>query len=95
MPQIRFLKNRPVVQVEAGANLMRALLAAGVPVASSCNGAGVCGKCKIRVPLNEENLSPMSTDELFILEKNGIGKGFRISCQCLVQGDVTVDTSYW
>lgn len=95
MPQIRFSKNRPAVDVPAGVNLMRALLDAGVPVASSCNGAGVCGKCKVQVPRGGENLSPISDDEIFILEKNGIGKGLRISCQCLVQGDVTVDTSYW
>ena len=75
---------------------MASLLAAGIPVASSCGGAAVCGKCVLEVLEKPENLSPPGEDELFLLEKeNLIGKNLRVSCQCDVLGDVTLDASYW
>lgn len=74
---------------------MRVLLEAGIPVASSCNGEGICGKCKVRIVSGAENLSPASEDELFLMNKNRISKDHRISCQTKVQGDATIDASYW
>ncbi len=95
MPQIHFKKNRPPLDVALGENLMKTLLDAGVPVASSCQGVGVCGKCKIQVIEGWANLSKPTDDELFLMEKNNIGKNFRISCQSIVLGDITIDTGYW
>lgn len=75
---------------------MQALLDAGVPVASSCGGDAVCGKCVLKVIEGAENLSPPTPDELFLREKDGLpSEGVRVSCQCRVLGDVTVDARYW
>ncbi|MBS1968721.1 MAG: (2Fe-2S)-binding protein [Bdellovibrionales bacterium] len=95
MPTIRFKKNRPPIEVPVGAVLMRSLLDAGLPVASSCNSDGVCAKCGIRIVEGMENLSEPNATELFLKEKNNIRAGFRISCQTQVLGDVTVDAGYW
>lgn len=95
MPVIRFKKNIPEVEVPVGANLMKSLLAAGMPVASSCNSDGVCAKCGIRITEGMENLSEPNATEIFLKEKNSIRKDFRISCQTLVLGDIFVDTGYW
>jgi len=95
MPTIRFKKNKPPIEVPVGAVLMRSLLDAGLPVASSCNADGVCAKCGIRIVEGMENLSEPNATELFLKEKNGIRDGFRISCQTQVLGDVTVDAGYW
>lgn len=78
-----------------GANLMKSLLAAGLPVASSCNSEGVCGKCAIRIVSGAENLSEPNATENFLKEKNNIRPEFRISCQTLVYGDIVVDAGYW
>lgn len=74
---------------------MSALLAAGVPVASSCRGDGVCAKCRIRIVEGARNLGPEGDVEKFLREKFQIPKNERVSCQTLVNGDITVDTSYW
>lgn len=74
---------------------MTALLDAGLPVASSCSGDGVCGKCKVQIIEGNENLSAPHETELFLKEKNSIPKENRISCQVQVLGPIKVDTSYW
>lgn len=95
MPLISFKKNRTPLTVEPGANLMKALLDGGLPVASSCGGDGVCAKCKIQILEGEQNLSSANETEKFLKESKGIPAGQRISCQCEVLGDITVDTTYW
>lgn len=95
MPKIKFVKNKPEIEVPAGANLMRALLKAGLPVASSCNGDGVCSKCRIKIIEGQKNLSEPNDTELILKEQNSISKELRISCQVEVLGDVTVDAGYW
>lgn len=95
MPTIRFKKAFAPIEVEAGANLMATLLKAGLPVASSCSSDGVCAKCGIRILEGAENLSAPNPTELFLKEKNGIRKEFRISCQTFVHGDIVIDAGYW
>ncbi|MGZ3772894.1 MAG: 2Fe-2S iron-sulfur cluster-binding protein [Pseudobdellovibrionaceae bacterium] len=96
MPQIFFFKkNRPPINVPAGANLMNALLDENIPVASSCNGDGICAKCKIEILNGAENLSQENETEIFLKEKFNLPKTIRISCQTEIIGDITVDASYW
>lgn len=95
MPSIRFLKNYPEIVVEPGANLMKTLLKAGLPVASSCNGDGVCSKCRIRVLEGLENLSHINTIEQNMRDRLKIAREFRIACQTEVLGDILIDTAYW
>lgn len=95
MAQIRFTKPRPALDVESGVNLMEALLAGGLPVASSCRGEGVCGKCRIEIVEGNKNLSKQTDLELFLRDRHSIPKESRVSCQVQVLGDITVNTSYW
>lgn len=74
---------------------MRALLDAGIPVASSCSGDGICAKCKINVVEGLDQLSPENDTEQFLKMKHKLAPNIRISCQTFVQGDITIDTSYW
>ena len=95
MPEIRFQKPRPPLIVEMGVNLMQALLAGGLPVASSCKGDGVCAKCRIEIIDGKQNLSPENEREAFLRERHSIPRNQRVSCQVSVLGDITVTTSYW
>ena len=95
MPLISFIKNKAPLEVPAGANLMKSLLDAGLPVASSCDGDGVCAKCKIQILQGSENLSKENETEQFLKEKNNLATNVRISCQTVVLGDITVDATYW
>lgn len=74
---------------------MQSLLDGGRPVASSCNGDGVCAKCRIRIIQGKENLSPENDTESSLRERHELATDERISCQTIVLGDVTVDASYW
>lgn len=74
---------------------MKGLLSAKVPVASSCGGDGVCAKCAIKIIEGMENLSPVDDLERELLKRTNKDLPYRISCQALVHGDVTVDALYW
>ncbi|MGE3683994.1 MAG: 2Fe-2S iron-sulfur cluster-binding protein [Bdellovibrionales bacterium] len=95
MPTIRFVKNLPAIEVDKGARLMEVLLTAGLPVASSCHGDGVCGKCRIRVLEGLENLSRVGPLEEILRERHRMPRDVRISCQTDVLGDIRIDATYW
>ena len=95
MPKIRFRKPRPEIDAADGENLMQALLKAGLPVASSCRGDGVCAKCRVEIVEGKANLSPEGELEAFLRERHQIPRKERVSCQATVQGDIVVDTAYW
>jgi ferredoxin, 2Fe-2S len=66
-----------------------------IPVASSCLGDGVCGKCKLTVVQGLENLSPIEPLEQKLIDKYSLSPQQRISCQCHATGDVTLTSTYW
>lgn len=74
---------------------MRALLDHNMPVASSCLGDGICGRCKLVVVDGMAHLSAQGTLEEILRERLRIPRDSRISCQTQVLGDVTLDASYW
>ena len=95
MPCLRFTKNIPPVELVSGANMMEALLNAGLPVASSCHGDGVCGKCRVRIVSGAENLTKIGAVEELAHDRLKWAREFRLSCQAQVLGDVVIDTTYW
>lgn len=95
MPKIQFAKNFNPIIVPENSNLMKELLAANIPVASSCHGDGVCCKCKITIIEGLENLSLENSTEKYLKERNSLANHQRVSCQTTVLGDITIDTGYW
>jgi 2Fe-2S ferredoxin len=95
MPLITFRKHYPPLEVPRGANLRQSLLDHGVPVASSCGGVGVCGKCSVQILEGEANLSPMTEEERNLQQNNQLARHRRISCLLAVYGDILIDNSYW
>ena len=95
MPKISFVKGRPPVEVEQGANLMKALKDNQVPVASSCKGQLICGKCVLQIVSGASNLSPLTPEEDHLLEIKDVPSGHRCACSPSVEGDITVDAPYW
>ena len=66
---------------------------AGVPLANSCGGVGICARCKVRVISGSEHLSaPTSVETRF---SRGFAEGERMACQAVVAGDCEVTTTYW
>lgn len=92
MPKISVPQKNLVFTAEAGANLMQVLLAAKVPVASSCLGDGICGKCRVQL-IGKANLA--NDLELQTLTKNKAEPLERLSCQAIVIDSLEIKTSYW
>lgn len=76
-------------------SLMRNLQDQKIPVASSCGGEGICGKCKVIVLSGSENISAKSNQEESLMKRLKIEENYRLSCQCYLLGDVKIDTLYW
>lgn len=95
MPKIKFSKDQNVIEVPQGSNLRQSLLDAGKPVASSCGGEGVCGKCWVKVMEGDNILAPPNEIEQFLKTQNNLGPIYRISCQVIVTGDIAIDAPYW
>ena len=83
--KIKFLPYNKEVKVPAGETLIRAAMEAGVHINASCGGEGACGKCRVLIESGE--LSGGITKRL---RDDDIKKGYRLACQSIVTGDVTV-----
>lgn len=95
MPKIKIAKSQRILEADTGQALMQALLKHDVPVASSCGGEGVCGKCRLQVVDGGKNLSAPTLLERDLQQKYNLEADERISCQALICGDVEVDATYW
>jgi 2Fe-2S ferredoxin len=92
MPKINIPQRQLTLEVTSGSNLMNALLEAGIPVASSCHGKGVCSMCRVKI---EGVVNAAEKFELETLKRNKCTVDERLSCQILVLSDVCVVTKYW
>ncbi|MCB0366499.1 MAG: (2Fe-2S)-binding protein [Bdellovibrionaceae bacterium] len=95
MATITLARSQFKITSQAKATLMESLLSAGRPVASSCGGEGVCGRCRVQVVSGSENLSAETMVETRRKNELAIPAGERLSCQAYVLGDVSVDAPYW
>lgn len=88
------------MEVPSGTILFEALREADIPIASSCQGELVCGRCKIKVLSGQENLSEMTTDEMRMNVRlsweNESKKIVRAACGArIMEGTVELSTDYW
>lgn len=87
-------------EIEEGQNLLDVARTLGVELESLCGGAGVCGKCKVKimegyftrynVRSSLEHLSSPTREEIELLETRELEEGFRLACLSRVQGDLVV-----
>jgi ferredoxin, 2Fe-2S len=94
--KVKIPKLKKEFEVAGSPSLMHELLANGMPVASSCAGDGVCGKCRVSVLSGQENLAEPEALEIELSKKFALAENERISCQtnCL-GGVVELTTGYW
>ena len=90
MVRVRFLPEDKVVEVEQGATILEAARAAPVVIESPCDGAGTCGKCKVKLTGLLPGAARESSSSCFSSD-GGQGRGFYLACHTEVFGDVTVE----
>lgn len=78
-----------------GTSLLEAARRAGLPIASSCEAGGVCGRCGLAILAGESALIRETERERDIKQRNRIDSDLRLSCCVTVSGDMTVTAPYW
>lgn len=86
--------------VASGKNLLEAARELGVDIESPCGGAGVCGKCRVKIEAgffpkfgimsSLEHLSPVTEEEKQVLSKEELANNYRLACLTKVTGSVLV-----
>ncbi len=96
MPTITFINENQDVVAADGANLREKALQNGIDIYKlrgklmNCGGYGQCATCIVEIVSGMENLSPKTDFEERKLRKKP--KNYRLACQTLTNGDVTVKT---
>jgi adenylate cyclase len=92
---VRFLPSGRSVSVLRGTDLLHAGLEAGLGIASSCSGYGVCAACLVVILEGLARLTPIDEVERAALVRRKARPDQRLACMARVRGDVTVTTTYW
>lgn len=87
MPMLT-IEGRDPVEVQEGTRLVKAIMAQGVDILHRCGGYARCTTC--RVAFSEGEPDRMTEAERERLSSNEQLGEFRLSCQCLVEQDMTV-----
>ena len=74
-----------------GKKARETLALAGMAFKGSCGGRGTCGKCKIRISGEINELSDNEREQLLPEE---IKRGERIACYCIIQGETSIWLDY-
>ena len=92
MPKVTVPQKNLVLNCQIGENLMDVLIAAGLPVASSCLGEGICSKCAVE----QTPLGTASDLDVKTMARNKLDLTIhRLCCQIFINEDLTVRTRYW
>ena len=87
MPQVT-VEGEKTFDVEAGKKLVLALEDNGIDVLHRCGGQARCTTCRVEVVMGD--VPPMSEEEREALEEPELIAKYRLSCQILVESDLTV-----
>ncbi len=78
-----------------GGTLMDAVRAAGLPIASACDGDQLCARCGLEVLTGGDNLAPETAAEREVKARNRIDPSLRLACQVRPTGPVEATARYW
>jgi ferredoxin len=94
--EVRFHPSGRRLRVRPGTTLLEAVRRAGLPLASACGAARICGRCGLRILAGADALSRETDEETRAKERNRIGGTLRLACCTEIQaGPVEVTTRYW
>lgn len=91
MAKVTFDDEQIVIEVDEGTTLLEAARTAGVIIESPCNGAGVRGKCKVK--LEKKSLENIVRSSGHHLSKEEEARGYVLACEAKIIGDIVVETS--
>ncbi len=107
MPKVTFLPDNITVEFDPStmpysehgkpASILDIALNNGIHLEHACGGNCACTTCHVIVKNNTDNsLDEMTDDEADRLDgAAGLTLHSRLGCQCVVQGDITVEIPNW
>jgi uncharacterized 2Fe-2S/4Fe-4S cluster protein (DUF4445 family) len=93
--EVLFSPSGRSVRVDVGTTLWEAIRSAGLPVASACGADGICGRCDVTVIEGSTSLSTEMPREAEVKQRNRVDPSQRLSCRCVINGDLLVSANYW
>lgn len=87
--KIRFEPGEKLIEVAPGSTVLEAASKAGMLIDGSCNGAGTCGKCKVRMIAGKPD--ELDAAEKKILTVEEVETGFRLACKTMVKNNMVVE----
>lgn len=88
--EVRLMPIGAVLHVPIGTPMQDFLFEQGVEF--PCGGNGRCRGCKIRLVAGEAAINDAQREHLSEIE---LTNGWRLACQCRVEGDVTIELRQW
>ena len=90
MPNVYVLPDQRLVECRPGEAILPAALRAGVSFTHACGGRGKCSTCRVLVVEGRTACALRTVREQAIADQLGFGPEFRLACQTVVTGDVTI-----
>ena len=90
MPNVYVLPDQRLIESGRREPLLHAALRAGIPFTHACGGRGRCSTCRVVVVEGLPGCASRNPREQAIAKQLGFGPQFRLACQTVVTGDVTV-----
>ncbi len=85
---LTFLPSGRRSRVAAGTSLLDAALDLGLEIESLCGGAGLCGRCRVRLI---KGALPVTSADLENLTPEEVEQGFRLACSAIPAADCTIE----
>ena len=76
--------------VEHSKSVLEAAVEELIEIRHNCGGLGMCTTCRIQVVEGGETLDPPNAAELDRLGAQRIENGWRLACQTILRGDLTI-----
>ncbi len=84
------------LEARPGESLFDTLKRCDQPVASSCQGSVICGRCLVHVVEGSESLSSIDEEEREVLRREGARANQRLACRAYPEGsEIIISTGYW
>ena len=83
MGSINFLPGEKSIPPDRDRTLLDLARDSGIPLAATCGGKGICGKCRVVVTSSDGPLPPPSDREREVLGRL-IPKGYRLACETVL-----------
>ncbi len=90
VPRITFEPSGIHIDCNVGETVFAAARRANLAIPTACVGKGTCGLCRVKIIDGAASLPPINPVEVKHLGNTYFITKLRLSCQCVVSGDVTV-----